>query len=146
MRHRRAVPIFLGLIFLAAMVLLISLATGSVSLTPMEFWQGLSDADSGLHRSLVFDLRLPRALNAFATGGLLAIAGVLMQVLLRNPLADPYILGVSGGAAVFALVAIMLGLSGIWVDAGAFAGALTATSLVFALAQGRGGQNLLDVV
>jgi iron complex transport system permease protein len=139
MRHRRAVPIFLGLILLAAMVLLISLATGSVSLTPMEFWQGLSDADSGLHRTLVFDLRLPRALNAFATGGLLAIAGVLMQVLLRNPLADPYILGVSGGAAVFALVAIMLGLSGIWVDAGAFAGALTATSLVFALAQGRGG-------
>jgi iron complex transport system permease protein len=139
MRHRRAVPILLGLILLAAMVLLISLATGSVSLTPMEFWQGLSDADSGLHRTLVFDLRLPRALNAFATGGLLAIAGVLMQVLLRNPLADPYILGVSGGAAVFALVAIMLGLSGIWVDAGAFAGALTATSLVFALAQGRGG-------
>jgi iron complex transport system permease protein len=52
---------------------------------------------------IVLGLRLPRALAAFACGGLLALAGALMQVLLRNPLADPYVLGISGGAAVGAL-------------------------------------------
>jgi iron complex transport system permease protein len=56
-------------------------------------------------------LRLPRALAGFACGGLLALAGALMQVLLRNPLADPYVLGISGGAAVGAMFAILLGLS-----------------------------------
>ena len=55
------------------------------------------------------DLRLPRALAAFAAGGLLALAGALMQVLLRNPLADPYVLGISGGAAVGALAAMLAG-------------------------------------
>jgi len=53
-------------------------------------------------RALVVELRLPRALTAFAVGGLLAVSGVMMQVLLRNPLAEPYILGTSGGAAVAA--------------------------------------------
>ncbi|MGI9264592.1 MAG: FecCD family ABC transporter permease [Gammaproteobacteria bacterium] len=137
-RQTRVLPVITGLFFVALIVFLVALATGSVGLSPADVWQGLWNADSGLSRTLVFDLRLPRALNAFATGGLLAIAGVLMQVLLRNPLADPYILGVSGGAAVVALLAIMSGLSGIWINAGAFAGALTATLLVFALAQGRG--------
>ena len=58
---------------------------------------------------IVWQFRLPRVLAAFACGGLLALAGVLLQVLLRNPLADPYILGVSGGAAVGALLAMLLG-------------------------------------
>ena len=61
-----------------------------------------------------------------------------MQVLLRNPLADPYILGISGGAAVGALVAILFGAASLWVDAAAFAGALTAMLLVFGLAHGDG--------
>jgi iron complex transport system permease protein len=84
-------------------------------------------------------LRLPRALNAFSTGGLLALAGVLMQVLLRNPLADPYVLGISGGAAVAALGAMLLGFGGLMVDGAAGTGALGATLLVFALAHARGG-------
>ena len=63
----------------------------------------------------------------------------MMQVLLRNPLADPYILGVSGGAAVAALLGIMLGFGGFWIDAGAFVGAMAVTLLVFSLAQGPGG-------
>ena len=92
-------------------------------------------------RMLVLELRVPRALSAFATGGLLALAGALMQVLLRNPLADPYILGVSGGAAVAALSAIMLGLGGLWVDGGAFAGALAATWLVYTVSRRGGGWN-----
>ena len=65
-----------------------------------------------------------------------ALAGALMQVLLRNPLADPYILGISGGAAVAALGANTLGAATFWVDASAFAGALAAMLVVFGLAHG----------
>ncbi|MEO8766987.1 MAG: iron chelate uptake ABC transporter family permease subunit, partial [Nitrosospira sp.] len=68
----------------------------------------VSPVDSVSHQ-IVWELRLPRVLAAFACGGLLALAGALLQVLLRNPLADPYILGVSGGAAAGALVAMLLG-------------------------------------
>jgi iron complex transport system permease protein len=82
---------------------------------------------------IVLALRLPRALCAFAVGGLLAVAGALMQVVLRNPLADPYILGISGGAAVGALGAILIGALA-FVAPAAFAGALVATTIVFTLA------------
>jgi iron complex transport system permease protein len=88
---------------------------------------------------VVLELRLPRALSAFAVGGLLALAGALLQVLLRNPLADPYVLGVSGGASVLALLAIMAGLPAAGVDGAAALGAFAACLLVFALAQGPGG-------
>lgn len=123
----------------AMLSIVIALASGSVDLSAADVWKGLTGDEDGLPRTLVADLRLPRALCAFAVGGLLAVAGTLMQVLLRNPLADPYILGVSGGAAVCALIALMLGLGNLWVDTGAFAGALGATLLVFALAGGGPG-------
>ena len=99
----------------------------------------LLEGHDSVVREVVLDLRLPRALNAFSTGGLLALAGVLMQVLLRNPLADPYVLGISGGAAVSALAAMLLGFGGLIVDWAAGTGALAATLLVFALAHARGG-------
>ena len=87
-------------------------------------------------RMLMLSLRAPRALSAFAVGGLLALAGVMMQVLLRNPLADPYILGTSGGAATAALIAMLAGGTALAVDVAAFAGASVATALVFGLARG----------
>jgi iron complex transport system permease protein len=80
-------------------------------------------------------LRLPRALAAFAVGGLLALAGALMQILLRNPLADPYVLGLSGGAAVGALGAMLAGLGAFAANLGAIAGALAAIALVFVFAR-----------
>jgi iron complex transport system permease protein len=135
----KAVFTLTGLTVIAAGTIVAALASGSVELSVKEVWTGLVGAEDGLPHTLVAELRLPRALSAFAVGGLLAVAGCLMQVLLRNPLADPYILGVSGGAAVCALIALMLGLGGLWVDGGAFAGALGATLLVFALAGGGPG-------
>jgi iron complex transport system permease protein len=134
----RALGALGGLLIVAIAALLVALAAGSVALSPAELWRGLVDADAGLASTLVRELRLPRALSAFAIGGLLALAGALMQILLRNPLADPYVLGVSGGAATFALLVLAAGLGGLWVHGGAFAGALTATLLVFALAHGSG--------
>ena len=68
----------------------------------------------------------------------MSLSGALLQVLLRNPLADPYILGVSGGAAVAALVSILLGLGGAWLIGNAFAGSLLSTFLVFSLSRANG--------
>ena len=130
---------FAALSVAALILLLLSLTLGSVQLDPSAVWGALWHADPSLARDVVLDLRLPRALTAFAVGGLLGLAGALLQVLLRNPLADPYVLGVSGGASVTALLALMAGMSAAMVDAAAGAGALAACALVFALAQGRGG-------
>jgi len=76
-------------------------------------------------------------MTAFAVGALLALAGTMMQVLLRNPLADPYVLGLSGGAACGALTALLAGAAAM-VTPAAFAGALVSTLLVFGLARGNG--------
>lgn len=130
---------FVALGAAAALSLLVALLAGSTALDPLEVWKSLLAPEDSLARTLVLDLRLPRVLTAFATGATLALAGVMMQVLLRNPLADPYILGVSGGASIAALGAMLLGLGGLWIDAGAALGAFAATVLVFALAHGEGG-------
>lgn len=138
-RHPALVIWLPALLLLTLLAFAVSLAIGSTTLSLHELWATLSGGGDTLSRTVVLDLRLPRSISAFAVGGLLALAGTLMQVLLRNPLADPYILGVSGGAAVGALGAFLLGLAGIWVNGGAFLGALLSTLLVFALAHGRGG-------
>lgn len=116
----------------------IALTTGSIDLGLRGVLNVLFGDASELSQRVVFELRLPRAGHAFITGALLAMAGALMQVLLRNPLADPYVLGISGGSAVFALLALILGLSGLTVSVFAFAGAMLAMLLVFGLARGAG--------
>src|ERR1700730_11214791 len=128
--------LILSLLAMLSLGLAISVGTTSVRLD--SILAALSGGDPVI-REVILDLRLPRALNAFSIGGLLALAGVLMQVLLRNSLADPYVLGISGGAAVAALGAMLLGFGGLIVDWAAGAGALGATLLVFALAHARGG-------
>ncbi len=115
-----------------------ALAMGSADIGLRAVWGAVRGTAPEQVQSLVNDLRLPRALTAFAVGGLLAVAGVLMQVLLRNPLAEPYILGSSGGAAVAALLAMSIGMGSAVVDVAAFGGAMAATLLVFAIAQGTG--------
>ena len=122
----------LSLVAVAAFAL--ALATGSVRVGLRDVAAALVGQDNGEGAAVVRDLRLPRALAAFGVGGLLAVAGALMQVLLRNPLADPYVLGISGGAAVGALIAMSLGAAAL-VGPAAFGGALVSTLLVFALAR-----------
>lgn len=134
-------PLILPLLILAlasALAMMLSVGIGSVSLSPGQVVGVLLGGGTELHQTLVLELRLPRTLAAFATGGLLAVAGALMQVLLRNPLADPYVLGLSGGAAVGALFAMLAGLGGVIVSGSAFAGAMLATLMVFGLAHGTG--------
>ncbi len=130
--------LFAALAAIVAAAFVFALALGSASIAFGDAMRALGGAASEDVHALVINLRLPRALTAFAVGGLLAVAGVLMQVLLRNPLAEPYILGTSGGAAVAALLAMLLGLSSLIVDLAAFGGALAATVLVFSIAHGTG--------
>ncbi|XOZ35178.1 FecCD family ABC transporter permease [Halomonadaceae bacterium KBTZ08] len=128
--------VWLGLLGLLALGL--AVAIGSVAIAPSDFWAVVTGEGSELHRTLIFELRAPRALAGFATGGLLAVAGALMQILLRNPLADPYVLGVSGGASVGALAAMLAGMGTAVLSGSAFVGALLSTFLVFGLAHGSG--------
>lgn len=130
--------LFPGLCLLCIAAGIAALSSGSANLSANEIWASLIGTAPDNVRQLVLELRMPRALTAFGVGGLLAVAGVLMQVLLRNPLAEPYILGTSGGAAVAALLAMMFGLGAAAVDLAAFGGALAATLLVFSVAQGSG--------
>ena len=138
MQRIRPRLLFPGLSLLWLLAGIAALSSGSADLSSSDVWQSLTGSAPDNIRRLVMDLRLPRALTAFGVGGLLAVSGVLMQVLLRNPLAEPYILGTSGGAAVAALLAMMLGLGAAAVDFAAFGGAMAATLLVFSIAQGSG--------
>src|SRR3569833_3280444 len=131
--------LLVGLTVLSGATLALALVVGSVDLGMAGVWAVLQGGGDALQRNVILALRLPRALSAFAVGGLLALAGALMQVLLRNPLADPYILGVSGGAAVAPLLAMLAGAAGATLTAAAFAGALITMLLVFARARRRGG-------
>jgi iron complex transport system permease protein len=97
---------------------------------------------AALPADILWQLRFPRAMSAFAVGGLLALAGALMQVLLRNPLADPYVLGVSGGAAAGAMSMMLLAPVSLYAwgiqwaaHLGALLGALAAVGLLFILAR-----------
>lgn len=130
--------LFLLLLVLALASIVSGILFGSANLPPEKVIESLLGNASGLDAQIVLQLRLPRVLSAFACGGLLALAGALLQVLLRNPLADPYILGISGGAAVAALGGMLLGLSWGGVNLLALIGALAAIGLVFALSYGGG--------
>jgi len=126
-----------ALLLLSAGGVIYASATGSVSLDPASWWAALSDPRSP-DGEMLWRLRLPRAFAAWCVGAMLAMSGCLMQVLLRNPLADPYILGVSGGAAFAALIGMTLGVAASLVPVLALAGALASILIVFGLARGSG--------
>lgn len=123
----------LGLLAIASLLLALAFGSGPAGIaTMLDALRGRADP---AELEVILHLRLPRTLAAFGTGAALALAGALMQVLLRNPLADPYVLGTSGGAAVLALVCMLLGGTGLLVSLAAFSGALASTVLVFVLAR-----------
>ena len=124
--------IVLMAVLIASAIIAITFGTTSISL------RSLVSGDA-IARAIIFRLRVPRVCLAAAVGATLGVAGVTFQTLLRNPLADPFILGVSGGAACGAAIATALGLGAIpgVVPAVAFAGACSATLAVFLLARRR---------
>lgn len=121
-------------------VLLLGVAVGSVPLSPGEIGAALTSSEAP-HAAIVRNLRLPRVLLAFLVGGALAMSGASLQALVRNPLADPYLLGLSGGAGLGAVIAIAAELRSPWaVPAAAAVGALAAVVLVYRLSIAAGGR------
>lgn len=137
-KRHRAVLFLVLLVALALISFLVAGMVGSIALPAAEIPSSLLQVFRGDATSMtatLLELRLGRALSAFVTGGALALAGVMMQALLRNPLADPYVLGVSAGASVGALAAMLL-MCAVWViDAAAFGGAIAVSALLYLLAR-----------
>jgi len=139
--RKSATLYWMALVVCAVLAILLALCCGSVMLGPHDIVTAFSADSAGtlsLNHAILMQLRMPRALNAFALGGLLALSGVYMQALLRNPLADPFVVGTSGGAAVAALICMLLGVSTAAIHGFAIIGAFSATLLVFALAHAEG--------
>lgn len=136
--RKRAWMVLSALVFLALLSVVIACVVGSVALPLQDVVSAMRELMQGTTSTMaatLVDLRLSRALSAFVTGATLALAGVMMQALLRNPLAEPYVLGVSGGAAVGALGAMLL-FSMTWsIDVAAFAGAMAVSLMLYLLAQ-----------
>ena len=134
---------FLLLAAFAILAVAASLLHGSSGISLRDAFAALAGGGDEMTRSIVLDVRLPRTLAAIGVGSVLALAGVLLQALFRNPLADPYVLGVSGGAAVGALLALIAGAGAVATRSGAFAGAIITIGLVAVAGRGGGMTRLL---
>lgn len=135
--RRRAQILVVAMILVSLLSFVLACAMGSLTLSVSELWHAALELMTGAPQSLaasVLDLRFTRALSGYVTGATLALSGLLMQALLRNPLADPYVLGISSGASVAALATIFFFGAGILVDVAAFGGALGVAILLFLLA------------
>lgn len=144
-------PMLAGLALLLMVSIVASVAVGAVALSPRvvtgvlidELLPGVIEVDWGrAHRHIVWELRLPRALLAASAGAALAVIGAVLQVLTRNPLADPYLFGISSGAAVGAVTVILYAgnfAGPLTLPAAAFAGALAAMAFVYAASRTREG-------
>lgn len=144
----KAAALVLGGGLLLALSIAVAITIGPAEIAVGDVYavvgQHLGLGDAGLSRiqeGIVWDLRLPRTLLAAVCGAGLAICGAILQSLLRNPLADPFVLGISSGASTGAVLVIVAGVGGgaIALSTGAFAGALVAFALVLALAAVSGG-------
>lgn len=135
---------------LAALVLAVALAVsiGEVAVPLPDAFRAIANRSFGthypvapIHEGIIWDYRLARALVAACCGAGLALSGVILQALLRNPLAEPYVLGISAGASTGAVAVVILGLGGgvLTLSTGAFGGAVIAFVLVALLAAGSGG-------
>ena len=136
----RLLAVSAGLAVLLVLAILAAVSFGSSELAPSAAMQGLIAGPGGndLATAIIWRIRLPRAVLAALTGAVLSLGGLVFQALLRNPLAEPYILGISGGSAIGAIVGILLGLAAFpGVSLLAFAGAMATLGMILAMASGR---------
>ncbi len=150
LRHvpRNVRGVRLGLLALTLPIVgLVALSIGSVHIPLAAVWYALVHPSAGgATHTIVWDLRLPRVLIAMGVGAGLGIAGTLLQALFRNPLVDPYITGVSAGAALAAAVGFMLGVTFALIPAIAFAGGLICAAIVAAIGAGDSASGNLRLV
>ena len=121
---------------LCALAFLLSIGAGAVNLSLGEVWRALFVETSGVRRQIVFNLRLPRALAGAMVGACLAVSGVLLQAVMRNPLASPSVIGVSSGAGFFGMLAMVLVPGNLYavLPPAAFFGGLVTTLAIYLLA------------
>lgn len=126
---------------IAATSVVAGLAAGSIHVPLARLFSALVQPGNDAISEIVWKLRLPRVLAAFSCGALLALAGTLMQVLLRNPLADPYVFGISGGAALGVMLGMLLGMGTLMQTGLGLGGSVLASALVFGLSLRAGNWN-----
>ena len=124
----------LVLLHALALVIVFSLTHGSVPLTRGELWAAALGQGSDIHQTILWDLRLPRVLAALVVGSSLGLAGALLQGMLRNGLASPFLLGISAGAGLVVVLLVGIGIWQIWVPLGAWGGAIFTAIMVYLLA------------
>jgi iron complex transport system permease protein len=134
----RLLAVCAGLAGLTALAFALELAWGEFPLPLGDVLATLAGGGRQADRFIVIEVRLPRALVAALTGAALAVSGAVFQILVRNPLASPDIIGITGGASVAAVTVFVLGASAALVPVAAFGGAVAASALLYALAW-RGG-------
>ena len=117
----------------------ISLSFGAVSMTTVQIWQALTKTGDPLNQTIIWDLRLPRILAAMLVGAALGMSGSLLQGMIRNGLADPFLLGISAGAGLFAITMLSFGVFLSWIPLAAWVGGLLTTIIVYFLARSREG-------
>ncbi len=123
----------LGLILILVSTLIAGLSIGSVKIPFSDILSILIGNTNNSFYSILIEIRLPRVILAASVGGGLSIAGAVFQSILKNPLAEPYILGISGGGAFGAIVSMLIGIPFLGTQLMAFAGTLTVIFLVFFL-------------
>lgn len=144
----RLTAILVGLVGLLLLSIAVGIGVGAVALSPADVIAALTGRGDAVDATIVRDLRLPRVMAAALVGGALAVAGVLLQGLTRNPLADPYVTGSSAGAGLGAVIALALiaPFGGPAVPVAAFAGALVAVAAVWQLARLGGRTTVLTIL
>lgn len=135
--YQRTLVSFFILLVALALVVVFSLAHGSVTLTRSELWAAVLRQGSAIHQTILWDLRLPRVLAALVVGSSLGLAGALLQGMLRNGLASPFLLGISAGSGLVVILLVGIGIWQIWVPLGAWVGAIITAVLVYVLACSR---------
>jgi len=143
---RQKIPIYASLLVLLLASLVFAVTLGPANIAPTEVWQtighhlGMVETSpvSRLRDAIIWELRLPRVLVAAGVGAGLALCGAVMQALTRNPLADPYLLGLSSGASLGAVIFLLSGAA-LLMPLGAFIGAASAMTLTLLVARALGG-------
>jgi len=137
---KRMLLVSLVLIFLLLLCMILGLSTGSAGGGLRAVWDSISSRGDGqtVSGTIIWNIRFPRVLLAALVGAALSLGGLVFQALLRNPLAEPYILGISGGSAIGAILGILMGLSRFpGVSLTAFIGSLATLFLILVLSSGQ---------
>ncbi|WYL97598.2 MAG: iron chelate uptake ABC transporter family permease subunit [Gloeotrichia echinulata IR180] len=131
--HKNVLVATLMLCLSLLLTIAISQSIRAVAMTPGQLWQALFHQGDVLYQTIFWDLRLPRTLAAILVGAALGMSGKLLQGMLRNSLADPFLLGISAGAGLVAIGFFSLGLLQTWVPLAAWAGSLLITLFIWLL-------------